>query len=122
MSGEYSQYGIDMANTIRIAAADAGLFYGSNFEIIAFDDFGTPEGAAAVANKLITDPSLVAKADHSSSGVTAAALPICESAFIPVMSPSATNPDLTSIGSKVSTATRLPTRFKPLALRCFLIN
>lgn len=101
MSGEYSQYGIDMANAMKIAAADAGVFNGSAFEIIAYDDLGTPEGAAAVANKLITDTSVVAMAGHSSSGATAAALPIYESASIPVMSPSATNPDLTALGSKV---------------------
>lgn len=101
MSGEYSQYGIDMANAMSIAASDAGTLNGSSFEIIPFDDLGTPEGAAAVANKIVTDPTILAIAGHSSSGATAAAIPIYEAASIPMMSPSATNPDLTKNGSTV---------------------
>jgi branched-chain amino acid transport system substrate-binding protein len=54
-----------------------------------------------VANKLVSDPTFVAMAGHAFSGATAAAMPIYEKAGVPMMSPSATNPDLTAKGSKV---------------------
>ena len=71
------------------------------FELVAQDDGGTPEGGAAVANKLVSDPEVVAIAGHIFSGATDAAMPIYEKAGLPMMSPSATNPPLTQTGSKV---------------------
>ena len=59
------------------------------------------EGGAAVANKLVADPSVVAIAGHIFSGATAAAAPIYEKAGLPMLSPSATNPALSSNGWKV---------------------
>jgi branched-chain amino acid transport system substrate-binding protein len=74
---------------------------GFTFELVAEDDGGTPEGGAAVANKLVSDPTVVAIAGHIFSGATDAAMPIYEQAGLPMMSPSATNPALTQKGSKV---------------------
>jgi branched-chain amino acid transport system substrate-binding protein len=54
-----------------------------------------------VAHKLASDPTEVAIAGHIFSGATLAAMPIYEKAGIPMMSPSATNPDLTKQGSTV---------------------
>ena len=54
-----------------------------------------------MANKLVSDPTIVAIAGHIFSGATEAAMPIYEKAGIPMMSPSATNPPLTQKGSKV---------------------
>ena len=59
------------------------------------------EGGAAVANKFVADPQIVAIEGHIFSGATKAAIPIYEAASIPMMSPSATNPPLTQTGSKV---------------------
>ena len=54
-----------------------------------------------MANKFVANPAVVAIAGHIFSGATAAAIPIYEKAAIPMMSPSATNPTLTTTGSKV---------------------
>jgi branched-chain amino acid transport system substrate-binding protein len=101
MTGDNAQFGIDISNGAKIAVTDAGQFQGFSFELDVQDDGGTPEGGAAVANKLVSDPSVVAIAGHIFSGATAAAIPIYEKANIPMMSPSATNPPLTQSGSKV---------------------
>ena len=69
--------------------------------MVAQDDGGTAEGGAAVANKFVSDPTIVAIEGHIFSGATKAAIPIYEKAGLPMMSPSATNPDLTKQGSKV---------------------
>jgi branched-chain amino acid transport system substrate-binding protein len=101
MTGDNAAFGQDISQGAKIAVSDAGKFNGFSFELVAEDDGGTPEGGAAVANKLVADPTVVAIAGHIFSGATLAAMPIYEAANIPMMSPSATNPDLTKSGSKV---------------------
>jgi branched-chain amino acid transport system substrate-binding protein len=99
--GDYSMFGIDISQGANIAInADAGI-EGFKFELVAEDDGGSAEGGAAVANKMVTDPTIVAIAGHIFSGATQAAMPIYEKAMIPMLSPSATNPPLTEQGSKV---------------------
>ena len=101
MTGDYSQFGIDMSNAMKLAVADLGNVQGWKVEMAIEDDGGGAEGGAAVANKLVSDPTFVAMAGHAFSGATAAAMPIYEKAGVPMMSPSATNPELTSKGSTV---------------------
>ncbi len=101
MTGDNAAFGQDISQAARIAVSDAGQFQGFEFELVAEDDGGTPEGGAAVANKLVADPTVVAIAGHIFSGATTAAMPIYEAAGLPMMSPSATNPPLTQSGSTV---------------------
>jgi branched-chain amino acid transport system substrate-binding protein len=101
MTGDNANFGIDISQGAAIAVEDAGEFEGFKFELVAEDDGGTPEGGAAVANKLVSDPTVVAIAGHIFSGATEAAIPIYEQAGLPMVSPSATNPPLTQKGSKV---------------------
>lgn len=101
MTGDYSQFGIDMSNAMKLAVNDLGDIQGWKVEMAIEDDGGGAEGGAAVANKLVSDPTFVAMAGHAFSGATAAAMPIYQKAGIPMMSPSATNPDLTTKGSTV---------------------
>jgi len=101
LTGDYASFGVDISQGAAIAVKDAGTFEGFSFELVAQDDQGAPEGGAAVANKLATDPMIVAVAGHIFSGATEAAMPIYEKVGIPMMSPSATNPPLTTLGSKV---------------------
>ena len=101
LTGDNAPFGIDISQGATIAVQDAGDFEGFSFELVAEDDGGTPEGGAAVANKLVSDPTVVAIAGHIFSGATDAAIPIYEEAGLPMMSPSATNPPLTQKGSSV---------------------
>ena len=101
MTGGDASFGIDISQGALIAVKDAGEFEGFSFELVAQDDGGNAEGGAAVANKLVADPSVVAVAGHIFSGATAAAMPIYEKAGLPMLSPSATNPTLTEKGSAV---------------------
>jgi len=101
MTGDNASFGIDISNAAMLAVSDAGSFQGFKFELVAQDDGGTAEGGAAVANKLVSDPTVVAIEGHIFSGATKAAIPIYEKAGLPMMSPSATNPTLTQSGSAV---------------------
>ncbi len=101
MLGDYSMFGIDISQAVALALEHDDGFEGWTYELIAEDTGGAPEGGAAVANKMVTDPTVAAIAGHIFSGSTDAAMPIYEKAGLPMMSPSATNPDLTTKGSTV---------------------
>lgn len=99
--GDYSMFGIDISQGVSLALQMDDGFEGWSYELVAEDTGGTPEAGAAVANKLVTDPTVVAIAGHIFSGSTEAAMPIYEKAGLPMMSPSATEPSLTQRGSLV---------------------
>jgi branched-chain amino acid transport system substrate-binding protein len=101
MTGDYAAFGIDISQGAQIALDDFGDLEGWAFELVVEDDQGAPEGGAAVANKLAADAGVVAIVGHVFSGATAAAIPIYDEIGIPMMSPSATNPDLTAMGTAV---------------------
>lgn len=101
MTGGDASFGIDITQGEQVAVDDTGEVDGFKFELIVEDDSGTAEGGAAVANKMVADPTVVAISGHIYSGATAAAMPIYEKAGVVMLSPSATNPPLTEMGSKV---------------------
>jgi branched-chain amino acid transport system substrate-binding protein len=100
-TGDYSAFGIDISRGAELAIAANPDIEGFSVELVVEDTQGSPEQGAAVANKFASDPRMVAVDGHTFSGSTEAAIPIYEQAHIVMMSPSATNPDLTSLGSKV---------------------
>ncbi|WP_414578262.1 ABC transporter substrate-binding protein [Anabaena sp. CCY 9402-a] len=69
---------------------------GRFLEIVIADDAGQNEQAAKVAEKLVTDESLLGVIGHLSSGVTAITLPIYEKANLPIISPTSTSTELRS--------------------------
>jgi branched-chain amino acid transport system substrate-binding protein len=102
MTGDNASFGIDISNAAKLAVVDAGKFKGFSFELITQDDGGSAEGGASVANKLVSDSTVVAIEGHIFSGATKAAIPIYEKAGRPMMSPSATVPTLTQSGSRAN--------------------
>jgi branched-chain amino acid transport system substrate-binding protein len=99
--GDYSAFGTDISHGVSLALAQDDGFEGWSYVLLAEDTGGAPEGGAAVANKMVTDPTVVAIAGHIFSGSSEAAMPIYEKAGLPMMSPSATTPSLTQKGSAV---------------------
>lgn len=101
MTGGNASYGIDISQGATIAITDAGDVQGWKFKLDAQDDGGSAEGGAVVANKFVTDQSVVAIAGHIFTDATRAAMPIYEKAGVPMLSPSNTVADLTTLGSQV---------------------
>jgi branched-chain amino acid transport system substrate-binding protein len=99
MTGDNSAFGIDAYQAGSMAVKEAGDFNGRTFGVEQGDDQGTGEGGAAVANKFVADPAIVAIMGHSFSGASSNAMPIYASKFIPMMSESATNVDLSTQGN-----------------------
>jgi len=122
MTGDNAAFGQDISQGAKIAMTDGGQFNGFSFEMVAEDDGGTAEGGAAVANKFVADPTIAAIEGHIFSGATKAAIPIYEKAGLPMMSPSATNPDLTKSGSKVFNRLVFTDAFQGKAAAEYLFN
>ncbi len=101
MTGDYAMFGIDISQGAQVAFDQQKGVDKWKFELVVEDTQAAPETGAAVANKFVSDPTFVAIAGHVFSGETEAAMPIYEKAGLPMLSASATNPPLTTLGSKV---------------------
>lgn len=99
-SGDLASYGIPSLRAAELAAKDAnakGGILGRKVELRAADDACKPELATNAATKLVSEGIKVVLG-HICSGATKAALGIYRDARVIVMSPSATNPELTQSG------------------------
>ena len=99
-SGDLASYGLPTVNAAKLVAADfnaKGGVLGKQVELVIEDDVCKPEVATSTATKLVGEGVTVVLG-HICSGATKAALGIYKASNIVVMSPSATNPDLTQSG------------------------
>ncbi len=101
LTGGLADYGFAAAEALKIAAEDFsgfevdGVVY--DIELVIRDDKGEPAEAPVVAQQLI-DEGVVGVIGTLTSGAANAALPIYQGAGIPMISGSATAPDLTEQG------------------------
>jgi branched-chain amino acid transport system substrate-binding protein len=105
ISGPQAAYGKDNENGARMAIDDLnaqGVMIGgkkAKFELLAEDDAADPKQGAAAAQKLC-DAKVSGVAGHLNSGTTIPASKIYNDCGIPMITPSATNPNLTKPGYK----------------------
>lgn len=99
-SGDLASYGIPTLKAAELVVKDVnakGGILGRKVELLVEDDACKPEIATNAATRLISrDVNVVL--GHICSGATKAALGIYRAAGVIVMSPSATNPELTRSG------------------------
>ena len=103
-TGDYATYGASHKAGADIAVAElnaAGGVNGSQVSTELGDDLGDPKQAVLVAQKFIDDSSIVVVDGHMFSGATIAAGAKYESAGLTMISPSATNPDITPLGAYI---------------------
>jgi branched-chain amino acid transport system substrate-binding protein len=99
-SGDLSSYGLPTVNAAKLVIAQVnaqGGINGKKVDLLIEDDVCKPEIATNTATRLLASGAEVILG-HVCSGATKAALPIYKNAGILVMSPSATNPELTQSG------------------------
>jgi branched-chain amino acid transport system substrate-binding protein len=102
LSGDNAQLGINMDNGVKLAVeqANAKGDLGFTLKFADSDDVGDPAQAPTAAQRLIDDSSVVAVVGPAFSGATKASEPLFTQANLASVSPSATNPALTSQGFK----------------------
>ena len=99
-SGDLASYGLPTVNAAKLVIDQVnakGGINGKKIELLVEDDVCKPEVATNTATKLVSQGAEVVLG-HICSGATKSALPIYTNANILVMSPSATNPELTYSG------------------------
>ncbi|GAB4344542.1 MAG: branched-chain amino acid ABC transporter substrate-binding protein [Desulfobulbaceae bacterium] len=99
-SGDLASYGLPTVKAVELVTEEInrnGGINGKQIELLVEDDVCKPEVATNTATKLVSQGVHIV-IGHICSGATKAALPIYRDANIIVMSPSATNPELTQSG------------------------
>lgn len=101
LSGELESFGESTKNGIELAVKEvnsAGGVGGKLLELSFIDDQGDPEEAVAAVRRLIENVGVAVILGGATSGNSLAAGPICQSAGVPMVSPSSTNPQVTKVG------------------------
>ena len=101
MTGQYANYGTSHKQGAQIAVDGlnaAGGVNGGQASFVLGDDLGDPKQAVLVAQQFIDDKAIVFVDGHMFSGATIAAGAKYETAGLPMISPSATNPDISTLG------------------------
>src|SRR6266850_2276341 len=104
LSGPTFNFGESAKNGILMAADEinqAGGINGRKIDVVIEDDRGSPEQAATLAGKLIGEDKVVAIIAGGTSGNSRAAAPKAQSARIPLISPSSTDPAVTQVGDYI---------------------
>ncbi|WP_374320050.1 branched-chain amino acid ABC transporter substrate-binding protein [Aquabacterium sp.] len=105
ISGPQAHFGRDNENGARMAIDDLnaqGLTIGGkkvHFELVAEDDAADPKQGTAAAQKLC-DAKVNGVIGHLNSGTTIPAAKVYNQCGLPMITPSATNPELTTFGYK----------------------
>lgn len=104
LTGPQATFGQSTHNGIMMAidAINAsGGVKGRKIKIITEDDQSKPEEAANAVTKLISEDNVVAILGEVSSSNSLAAAPICQADKVPMLTPSSTNPKVTTIGDYI---------------------
>jgi len=104
LSGPTFDFGQSAKNGMLLAADQinqAGGINGRKIDVVIEDDQGSPELAASLVSKLIDRDKVVAVIAGGASGNSLAAAPKAQSAEIPMISPSSTNPAVTQVGNYI---------------------
>jgi branched-chain amino acid transport system substrate-binding protein len=103
-TGQYANYGTSHRAGADIAVEElnaAGGVNGGEVSYVTGDDLGDPQQAVLVAQNFIGDDEILFVNGHMFSGATIAAGTAYEEAGLPMVSPSATNPDITDLGDYI---------------------
>lgn len=104
LSGQTFNFGQSAKNGVLMAADQinqAGGINGRPIDVVIEDDRGSPERAAELAGKLISQDHVVSIIAAGTSGNSRAAAPKAQAAHIPMISPSSTDPAVTQVGDYI---------------------
>jgi branched-chain amino acid transport system substrate-binding protein len=102
-SGDAAQYGQDFFRGASLAADQinaSGGIGGKQVKLLQFDDRNDTTEAANVAQKIASDPSIVASMGHFTSSTVYATMPIYKANQTPLVVISASDPKITQQGNE----------------------
>jgi len=101
LSGEYRSFGEDQLVSVELAASKlspvriGGFDY--EIEVVTKDDEGNPEKAFLVAQEMV-DEGVAGVIGSTFDGTTIASVPVYDESGIPIISPSAQDPEISGTG------------------------
>ena len=95
-SGAVEVLGADSLGGIQIAIDDFGQIHGHDIQLTGEDSLCSPEGGQTAAQKVASDPTIIAVIGTNCSSAGTAASPVLSEAGILMMSPTNTSPFLTN--------------------------
>jgi len=101
MTGNMGSLGTDMFHASELAAAQLNMpleSMGYAVELVSYDDMGDLDTAVSNAKTLVNDPQILCGVGHFTSYLTLNASEVYHQAELAFISPSATNPEVTSRG------------------------
>jgi len=101
LTGSTANFGISSVNGIKMAADEvnaAGGINGKQIELLVQDNRSDASEAATIVTKFVTQDQVHAILGEVASSRSIAAAPIAQSARIPMLTPSSTNPEVTKKG------------------------
>lgn len=104
LSGPTFNFGQSAKNGMLMAVDQinqAGGVRGRQIDVVIEDDHGSPERAAELTGKLISQDQVVAIIAAGTSGNSRAAAPKAQAAHVPMISPSSTDPAVTQVGDYI---------------------
>lgn len=101
LTGDSAGLGLAYSQAFQLAIAQSEPILGFGIAQVDQNDRGTIEGALLAAERIIADETIVGIMGHAFSGASRATIPLYEEAGIVMLSPTATNPTLTQMGSRV---------------------
>jgi branched-chain amino acid transport system substrate-binding protein len=108
MTGDNSEYGIGYSNAVNLMANQVndagGITVGGKtytIKVDSLDDKNNTDEAQIVADKIVSDSSVIGVIGHFSSGVCMAAAPTYQNAGVIEISPSASQKEYSSIGDYI---------------------
>jgi branched-chain amino acid transport system substrate-binding protein len=106
LTGNDATFGQSTKTGVEVAMQDltqkqGGKIGGMAVRVVVEDDQGKADEAATVVQKLINQDQVVGVIGEVASSRSLAAAPICQSANVPMISPSSTNPKVTQAGDYI---------------------
>ena len=104
MTGAQATFGNSTENGIRLAVEEinaAGGINGKKIATITYDDRGDVREAGSAVTRLITRDNVVAVLGEVASSLSLAGAPVCQEHGVPMITPSSTNPRVTTVGDMI---------------------
>lgn len=104
MTGDNAEYGKSFLLAAQIKVDEwnkAGGVLGKQIELVSYDDKNSGDEAASIAQKIVSDPSIIGVLGHFSSGVSMVAAPTYQENQLIEISNTASHPDYSSIGNYI---------------------
>ncbi len=111
MTGDNAEYGIAFRQAAQCQADiwnEKGGLLGKQIKLVVYDDKGSPEEAANIAQQIVSNKEIVAVIGHFTSSCSMAAAPIYQENAMLEVSPTSSHADYPKIGDWMFRTTQRP--------------